>query len=317
MSARFSITGAVRMEIFYNGVDISDVAAISDCVVRDECGGRCDGLDITFENAGKWIKWQPREDDTIIVLESGYNSGVMYVHTVIPEDGKYRIIATALPCAARERAYRNYYSTTLEKIMASCAGYSGMKYGIFGELTGLEISYAQQNFESAAAFLNRILTLEGAELKCSNGAYWAIGIDAAAQRPAAREIELTADQSGARYTRAGTQLKQLNVITPWAEASARDLAVDDGHIEKSIYILPAKTSAEAGRWARALLKKINSKCEELTLDVEFDPALTAMARIDITGGTDADGGWLISCVEHDMFNLKSYVKAHRIVETVV
>ena len=63
--------------------------------------------------------------------------------------------------------------------------------------------------------------------------------------------------------------------------------------------VPARNDIQAARWARGILTHRNRKWETLTLETEFDAGFTAMARIDVTGGTDADGRWLIDEAEHD------------------
>ena len=89
------------MEIFYQGSNITDMVEVSRCTVRDTSRNRCDSLEIEFENAAGWYRWGPKEDDTIIVTQSGYTTGIMYVNTIQPEDDKYVIFATSLQTSQR------------------------------------------------------------------------------------------------------------------------------------------------------------------------------------------------------------------------
>ena len=114
------------MEIYYEGRRITDFVITRKCIVRDTAGDRCDSLELEFENSGVWFGWEPAEDDQIIVEHDGYDSGIMYVNTVIPEDGRFRILATSLPCSARRKAYASFYKQTIEDIMRTCAAESGM-----------------------------------------------------------------------------------------------------------------------------------------------------------------------------------------------
>jgi len=311
------------VEIYYRGGGSSgDFARIDTmtmtrkCVGRDTCGARCDSLEIEFENAAGWYSWGPREDDEIIVSQDGYNTGIMYLNTILPEDGKFRILATALPCKARRKEYRSYTNKTIEDIMRACAARTGMSFQIFGIDGKTVIPYIEQENESAAAFLHRLLTWEGARLKCVDGSYTAIGLEYAQGRDAHQKIEISAQQRGAEYQRGGAKLKGVTVKTPYAEASAEDLTLDDRHSSLIVSETPAMNDLQAGRWARNILRFHNLECESLTLATGFNPGMTAMTRIDITGATDADGDWLIVDTEHDFYNRATKTRMRRCVGAV-
>ena len=44
---------------------------------------------------------------------------------------------------------------------------------------------------------------------------------------------------------------------------------------------------------------------------DFNPGLTALSRVDVTGDTDASGQWLVDEVEHDMKNLTTTATMRR------
>lgn len=310
------------MEIYYresgSGGDFARIDGMTiprKCVSHDTCGARCDSLEIEFENAGGWYSWGPKEDDEILVSLTGYNTGIMYLNTILPEDGKYRILATALPCKARRKEYRSYKNKTLEDIMRACALRTGMSFQIFGIDEKTVIPYIEQENESAAAFLHRLLKWEGAALKCVNGNYTAIGYEYAQRRAAHQTIEISAQQRGTEYRRGGAKLKTVTIKTPYARASAEDLNAA-GVNSLIISDLPAMNDFQAGRWARNILRHHNLQSENLTMDSIFNPGMTAMTRIDVTGGTDAAGEWLIMDAEHDFFNKTTKVRMQRCVNTV-
>lgn len=304
------------MEIFYQGKNITDLVQVRECVVRDTCGERCDSLNILFENAAGWFRWQPEVDDEIIVAQSGYNSGIMYLHTVEPENGKYRIIASSLPCRARNRISRSYAGKTLFQIMLSCAASSGMEAKTFGTDGGRIIPYIQQEDESCAAFLNRLLSLEGSTLKCVNGKYAAIDIGYAQELNPAASFVIKPDQQDVVYRRAGTACKSVTVKSPYGQATAADKAVSDGIRIIKCGELPVMDDTQAGRWATGELLSINRKCESLMMRTEFNPALTAMSRVVIAGQTDASGDWIVDRVEHDLVNKNTMTSMLRCIRSI-
>lgn len=305
------------MQIYYQGVDISNMVQATECTVRDTVG-RCDSLDIRFANAGAWYRWAPAEDDQIVVADSGYDSGIMYVNQIMPENGAFRILASSLPCAARKKGYRSFINQTLENILRICAAESGMSYQLFGVAGSTVIPYIERDDESCAAFLDRLLTLEGAALKCVNGKYTAIGIEYAQDLDVVQALTVMADQNGIEYNRDGTALKSITVKSPYATATAEDTSVPDSHSRLTVCDLPVLNGPQAGRWARAKLRHVNQFCkaERLVVSSRYNPGLTALMRINVTGNTDATGEWLTELVSHDFVRRTTTAVMRRCIRTI-
>lgn len=304
------------MNIFWEGTDITGYVTVRKAIARDTCGGRCDGLDIEFENAEKWYRWGPQEDDEIRVTQDGWDSGAMYLNTFAPGDGKYRVIATALPCKARQKAWDSFEDKTIEEIMRKCAAMTGMEHRIYGIDKTIRIPYIMRENEGCAAFLNRLATLEGARFKVISGKYSLIGIEYAQDRNPLATIQIAPDQDGIEYRKSGAMLRGLRVITPYAKGNAKDGIVDEGKSVEEITYLPALNDIQAARWARNMLMDRNRKCETVEISADFHPAWSAMSRINIEGGTDADGEWLIEEAEHDLKNGRSRVTLYRCIRTI-
>ena len=117
------------------------------------------------------------------------------------------------------------------------------------------------------------------------------------------------------YRRGGATYKSVTVKTPFAKATAEDLLVASTHQQITIN-LPARNDIQAGRWARGVLMHHNRQAETLTIESEFNPGFSSMTRIDIVGGTDATGDWIIEEAEHDFYNRKSRAKLYRCIYTI-
>lgn len=304
------------MEIYYQGTDITGMVQTRKCIVRDCAGKRCDSLELEFENAAGWYLWSPQEDDQIIVAHNGYDSGTMYVNTVLPTDGKYRIFATALPCRARRRGNGSFVGQTIEAIISSCALPDGMEPRLYGLDGNITVPYAERVNEWHAAFLERFLEQEGALLKCINGRYTAIGIEYAQDLDPWQEIELLADRGGAQYLREGTRTRTLTIRTPYAEATAEDTDAPETGERLIVNDVPAMNSVQAGRRARAALLLRNRECELVTMHSTFNPGFSALIRINITGNTGTNGEWLVEEAEHDLVNEKTTVHLRRCIRTI-
>ena len=304
------------MEIYYQDKDITSYVIPRLCVVHDTEGERCDSLEIEFENAAGWYRWEPEEDDRILVTQDGYDTGIMYVNTMLPEEGRFRILATALPCKARRKMNRSFTEKTIEEIMQSAAMASGMKYALYGVDGQTVIPYIQQDNEGSAAFLFRLLRMEGATLKCVNGKYTAIGLSYAQEREAYQSFDIDPQRRGSEYVRSGSKLYSLTVRTPYAAATAVDRAISSGRLTEIREELPAKDDIQAGRWARGLLLDHNRKCEALNIQSEFNTGFTAATCIDINSNAVLSGKWIIAEVKHDFINKTSAAKLYRCITTI-
>lgn len=304
------------MDVIYEGKNISDDVDVKRCVHKDVSGGRRDMLDIEFEYSNKWFGWQPQRDDKIRIELDGYSTGDLYVNTILPEHGRYRIIATGAKAAARRKAWASYEEKSLSAIMATCAAECGMEHGLYGISGGNVYPFIVRESEDGMAFLDRLLTLEGGRLKCLNGKLRGIGIEYAQGQAAGQTVELDSTQMQARYIhREDIKYAGITVQTPYAKASAFDSSVGGG-VHPIISTLPALDNAQAGRWARGLLLDHNRTAEVLELGMEYNAGMTALARIDIESSTDAAGEWVVDEVEHDFVILKTKATLLRCVTTI-
>lgn len=303
------------MEIFYQNVNITDRVIVSSAKCRDVSDGRCDSLDIVLHQAATWFNWNPTTDDKIEVTHGGYSTGEMFVSSVIPEDGKYRILATAQKSAARRKARRSFEGKTLEDIMSYCAAECGMEYRIYGIDGKIRYPYMLRKEESCAAFLSRLAKMEGAVLKTYSGRLTMIGIAAAQKIQPNETMQIEARQLGSAYQRKETKYKTLTIKTPYVSVSATDSAASKG-VGKVFCDIPAADAATAGRWARGLLLAHNRKADTMTLHTTFHSTWSAMVRIDITGDTEANGQWIIDEVEHDFIENTSWAVMLRCIESV-
>lgn len=304
------------MKIFYEGVDITSRVRVAEAVFHDYSGGKCDSLELVMGDAGSWHRWNPQLDDKIMLTRDGYSTGTLYLNAVMPEEGNYRIIATAAPSTARKKESKSFENRTVGEIMAQCAAECGMKWKLWGIPPHTKYAYISRRAESAAAFLSKIAEMEGATLKVFDGTFLMISITEAQELPALETMRLKANQTGTVYTK--NELRKtgrLTVIAPFGSVSAEDPGAAGSH-EETETMLPAGDAVTAGRWARGLLLCANRRAEQLTVQDKFHPGWTAMVRVDVTGDTAANGAWLVDNVCHDFVNGTSRAEFVRKVTTV-
>lgn len=299
------------MQLIWQGKDITQYTQIRGCIHREAAHGAGDLLEIRMGRAESWHRWDPETDDTIRVKHKGYDTGTLYLHSVIPEGEEYRVLALSLKSAARRRAWAGYRDVTLRRLLHNLAAGCGMKDGIYGTEGLYAYPWAEQRDEGAAAFLDRMCRMEGMALKTVGGAFRAIDIRWAQNRTPAANIVLKAGQDGARWQRnEGEKWGRVKVITPWAESSATDTEAM-GRPEKVICCTGARDAATAGRWARGLLLDHNREAETLEIEMGLNAKLTAMERITIGGNTAANGDWLVDEAEHNLIDERTTARLLR------
>ncbi len=304
------------MQIIYQGVDITDAVDIASCFYNDRSGASCDSLDIEFDNLKSWHRWKPEENDEIIISNNGISTGKMYLNTVLPTDGRYRIFATSLPTNAKKKKTASYIGKALESIVRECAHECGFGTSFSGVNTETAFQYIERIDETPASFCERILKLEGAKLKTVDGNFCAINLQYAESRQPATGYEIESDQQGIDYARGGARLSRLTIKTPFCEASAIDTDATDGPA-MIITGLPTKEVTQAARWAKNLLIDNNRHAEMLSIDSEFNTGFYALSRLKIESSTELDGEWMAEEVQHDLINLRSRVKLLRCLTTII
>ena len=303
------------MNLIYEGRDITQSVQILQCVHRDASVGRSDSLDIILNHAADWYRWKPKAGDTIEINHKGYTTGTLYVNTVRPEGKEYRILATSLPPNAWQNAWRSYRQMTFDEIVTQCATECGMVGEVYGARFSTPYGHLQRKNTGAAAFLQRLCFLEGAALKAYNGKMQAIFIPYAQDQRTVRSLRLTGEETGLVYTHTPEAKRGfVRVVTPDFEVTVTDSGASG--CKGKVISAPAMDTITASRWARGVLLMCNRMAETLEVSIGFDPAMTAMARVEVIGNSAFAGGWLVDEAEHDLYNERTRVKLVRCVTTV-
>ena len=303
-----------EITLYYEDVDITEDVDILECIHRDvSCGAR-DCLNLKVDHAEKWLMWGPQKNDTLRIVRAGYDTKVLYLNTVVPEDGAYRILATgakAVPFTAR---WQSFEDMTYASIMAMCASECGMGAKQYG-VTNATFEYLLRENASAPVFMETLANREGAVLKSLGGDFVSIGIDYAQALTPVNEVELERDQVSSKYIdRRDQSWSRVEINTPFGRGIAMDSGVSGQ--KEVVTDLSVDNDAQAKRWARGLLLMHNRQSEILELSMDFNPDYTAMMRVDVNSSTDANGQWLIHEVEHDLLNGRTKPRLVRCISTV-
>ena len=301
--------------LIYEGVDITEDVDIIECVCRDVSGGEADCLNLKVDHADKWFRWGPQKNDKIRVKRSGYDTKTLYLNTIVPEDGAYRIYATASKSAPFPPRWQAFEKKTLSAILGMCAGECGMGAKLFGINGSLIYEYLLRDNMSAPAFMERLANREGAVLKALDGNYTAIGVQYAQGLPPMHEMELDDDQLDSEYIdRRDLRWASVQIKTPFGSGTAKDSGAQGQG--RTITDITVDSDAMAYRWAKGILLTHNRMSESLQIEMDFNPGYTAMVRIDVKSKTDAKGQWIIHEATQNLLDGRTKAKMLRCVTSI-
>ena len=72
------------MNLIYDGTDITPFVNITRCLHRDVSSGRADTLELEMDHAETWYRWKPQTDDAIRLRHGGYDTGRLYLNSILP-----------------------------------------------------------------------------------------------------------------------------------------------------------------------------------------------------------------------------------------
>lgn len=303
------------LRLFYNGKDITESVDILECVVRDVSRNESDCLNLLADHAEKWFKWGVKKNDTLRVKRSGYDTKTMYLNTVVPEEGNFRIYATGSKCTPFPVKWESYEKRTLGAIMGACAGEGDMGSRQIGISGGILYEYLLRENMSAPVFLEQLINREGAIMKSLDGKFCAIGIAYAQGLKSTHTVRIGNKLADAQYTdRRDKSWSSVTIDTPFGKGSA----VDGKSIGKSRIItdIAVDNDAQAKRWAKGILLCHNRQNEILTVETDFNPGYTAMVRVDVDCSTELRGQWIVDEVEQDLVSGRSKAKLFRCITSI-
>jgi hypothetical protein len=153
------------MQLIYEGKDITDAIEIRKADVTDNAGGELDSLELQSNDPkGYWSQWNPEENHTIQIKESGFDTGTMYADEISQRRGL--IIIKALPVkqetkTENTKAWDNVRFLTIARELANKNRLTLQTFGVQNQL----YSRVDQFELSDLSFLDWLCQLEGNALK--------------------------------------------------------------------------------------------------------------------------------------------------------
>lgn len=301
------------LQIFYNGVDITDSVSVSAAVGIDNSGGVADSVDVIFNDTeGLWQKWGPNKNDTIKIIKDGYSTGDMYIDELALSPGVFRLSAVSTPLGIRTIKSRVWEYARFSAIAADVASSAGLVLELYSIIDRQYAYQISQVNESDLAFLNRLCIREGYSLKVSNGKLVIFDVVTFENKP---PVEVFSRSQMADYSFENSndelfsacKVEYLTADGLYQSWTALSQTVTTGSVYKvSEGML---TQSEAIRFGDNILKDLNKTEVTGSVFVVFNKNIAAGSVIEITEvGAMFDGLYFVDTVVHDFVKNKTTIE---------
>lgn len=288
------------IKLTYQGQDITDYVSINKCIHDMYAEDKADSLYLWVNDlSGVWSQWQPQKGDLITATYGAIGTGKMYLYDCTPHNGRYLMKATALPPTYAERHNKTWQQVRLLQIGQEVASRHGLGFKSYG-VTDQLYAYILQTNQDDFSFLNWRATLEGCSLIVCDGnviLYDRMSYEAPGTEPV-YFLELS-PQADYEYHDRSADMYGSCVVERGAYVG--EYSHGDGPVLRPTEPIYLTSNAEAGRFAKNLLRNANKAC--LTGYVRgqvmtgYAPGSTAVIK-NVNAST-WDGGVFLTHVRND------------------
>ena len=296
-------TGGLR--VYVNDKDVTESISVASCYYDMHAEGEADSLAITFSDTKKqWEKWKPSpQGDTVRITDGAVDSGKLYIDTLKPENGKYKLQAYSTPKRAYSTKSRSFENLNLRQIAGKIARDNGLLVRFF-DVPDTHFKYVQQRGKSDLAFLHQLCKQRGVSFTVYNeilNLYSERHIEAAKAAKTlspGRNDDFTVtddkhDSWGSCELRNGTYM-----------GTASDASVKTGKVHRDTVQAAWDNQADANAAAAARLRQLNKngKRAELVMSTQRKLAAGSVVKLECNGW---NGNAFVYRIRHDLLKKSS------------
>lgn len=157
------------MNLIYEGKDITNYVEIKEADIIDNAGGIADKIELKFaDTENLWSKWKPKKGHKVVINESGFSSGLMYIDEWHQSRGLFRLKAISTPLTAKTVKTRSWENIRFLKLASDIAQSQGLALQTFN-IQDWFYDRMDQVEQTDFEFLNDRCMLEGYCLKITDG----------------------------------------------------------------------------------------------------------------------------------------------------
>ena len=302
-SAEQAQTGGLR--VFVNDKDVTDSIAVASCYYDMHAEGEADSLTITFSDTQKqWEKWKPsQQGDTVRITDGAVDSGKLFIDTLKPENGRYKLQAYSTPKTAYSKKSRSFENLSLQQIAGKIAKDNKLETHFY-DVPETHFKYVQQKGQSDLEFLHKLCKQRGVSFIVFDEALTLYSEKHVEAAEAARTLSpgRADDFTVTDDKHAAWALCELKNGTFTGHAS--DDAVNTGKEYRETVTAAWENQAEANAAAAARLRQLNktSKRAELVMSTQRQLAAGSVVKLDCNGW---NGKAFVYRIRHDLLKKTS------------
>lgn len=298
-----SQTGGLR--VYVNDKDVTESISVASCYYDMHAEGEADSLQITFADTKKqWANWKPNpQGDSVRITDGAVDSGKLYIDSLKPENGKYKLQAYSTPKTAYSKKSRSFENLNLQQIASKVAKDNGLTARFF-DVPETQFKYVQQKGQSDLAFLQSLCKKRGVSFIVFNGSLTLYGEKHIEGAEAAKTLS-----PGRTDNFTVTDDKQAS----WASCELRngkytgtasDANNKTGKTYRETVQTAWKNQADANAAAAARLRQLNksSKRAELEMSTQRQLAAGSVVELDCNGW---NGKAFVYRMRHDLLRKRS------------
>lgn len=306
------------MQLIYNDIDITKDVRILGASIKDNSGGIADSISILLSDTEKlWRQWGPQKNDTIILINNSFSSGLMYLDELNLLRGKYKIKGISTPLNSKTAKSRVWDNIRFKKLAQDLTEELGLSIEFYN-VQDYTYDKLEQVKKSNLGYLNERCILEGYNLKISNGK--AIIYDESTLENIVsgnlRESDFIGDydfKSISSKLYSSCEIKYFTASNVLVEYTYTNNKAPLGPVLK-IDTIRASNLGEAQRFSKNLLKFHNKEEIKGAFTTRINTNLAAASIVSLDSLGSFSGKYFIDSVNQDLTSDKSYFQVRKLLE---
>jgi len=290
------------MKLYYNNVEIYKDVSMNYCVHEMNSETFADSLTVRFNDvSGMWSGWNPEQNDILRIKYDYADTGDMYIHTVVAENGIFMLRALSLPVGVREKKTRNWEGISFKRIVAKIAKENNLSYKLYG-VTEQVYKFLTQDAETDFQFLEKLCEYESCSMMIYNKSIVVYSQPYVESRSG--ESLQVGDNGKFHYINNGNAYESCTVSNGKYTGS---YSTGKSGAALNIVNIPAMSNGEAIRFAKGMLRKANKNALEgkITKSLQTQCAAGSVIELETSKASIFSRKVFISKIRNDYIRNQS------------
>ena len=288
-------------KIFYDNVDITDKITIKSIYYDSYSESQADCLKIEFNDTARvWDGWSPENEKLLKVVDGRLDTGLMYIHSIKPNNGVMTLTALSIPPTAKNITSKSWEKVRFLQLAEEIANRHGLKFEAHG-VTDKTYSYVRQASIPDFEFLEERAKLEG----CAFLVYdKKLVLYSEKEREAATPTKTITLRENSHYTYNNNAIKKIKtsrVVNSDYTGVYTTPATDSTAEQTQKLNIKITDQKEANRFAQSFLRirNKNGAVGEIKTSLQDDIAAGSVINIKTVGLDSWSGAAFVYHTRHD------------------